>query len=150
MTPELSHGNPAEQKSPLTIQALAWSWRLGHKFLRIDLSLDKTGDEVNGGFEIHLGASGCSGQQGSYSCTRENTPLIELDAFDVERDKIVFDLEPLVADVELKGATEPGPLAGCTSEPEDPDCEPLLAGLGVDLETGKPAPTQTVFRVEAR
>jgi uncharacterized repeat protein (TIGR04052 family) len=150
MTPEQSHGNPAEQKSPLTIQALSWSWRLGHKFLRIDLELEKAAGEVNGGFEIHLGATGCSGQQNSYSCTHENTPVIELDAFNAERDKIVFDLKQLVADVELQGATEPGPLAGCTSEPDDPECEPLLTNLGVDVNTGKPADTQTVFSVEAR
>jgi uncharacterized repeat protein (TIGR04052 family) len=150
MPPELSHGNPATQKAPLTIQALAWNWRLGHKFLRIDLALEPDGDKPGGGFEVHLGATGCSGQQGSYSCERENTPSIELDHFDSERDKIVFDLAPVLADVALLASEVPGPLAGCTSEHDDPDCEPILASFGLDLQTGKPTTEQRVFRVEAR
>jgi uncharacterized repeat protein (TIGR04052 family) len=151
MQPDLSHGNPAMQKAPLTIQALAWNWRLGHKFLRIDLALDPSGDKPGGGFEVHLGATGCTGQQQTgYSCERENLPSIELDDFDSERDKIVFDLEPLLADVELLASEVPGPLAGCTSEPDDADCEPILASFGLDLATGKPSTEQRVFHVEAR
>jgi uncharacterized repeat protein (TIGR04052 family) len=150
MPPALSHGNPAEQKSPLTIQALAWSWRLGHKYLRIDLDLQAAEGLPPGGFEVHLGATGCTGTQGNYSCTNDNLPSVKLDAFDVDRDKIVLDVAALIDGVELKQGTTPG-VPGCTSEPDDPDCEPIFESFGLALSTGQPGPSpQRIFSVEAR
>lgn len=150
MSPELSHGNPATQKPPLTVQALAWSWLLGHKYFRLDLDLEAGQGLPRGGFEVHLGATGCTGQQNNYRCSNDNLAAIKLAAFDAERDKIVLDLAALIDGVELKPSDVPG-TPGCTSEPDDPDCEPIFDSLGLALSTGKPGPNaQRVFGVEAQ
>lgn len=150
MPPDLNHANLAEQKAPLSLSSLWWGWQGGHKFFRLDLRLVPEEGKAGGGFDVHVGSTGCTGEPGSYSCSHENTPHIQLDAFDAARDAIVLDLEPLLADTELRSAAKPGDIVGCTSQFEETDCETLLPKFGLNVDTGKPSGTQTIFRVEAR
>lgn len=50
----LNHQNPLLQASPLNLPSMFWSWRAGHKFLRVDLQAqDKN-------WVFHLGSVGCA------------------------------------------------------------------------------------------
>ena len=51
---ELNHQNPLLQPSPLNLPSMFWSWRSGHKFLRLDMQApDKN-------WVFHLGSVGCT------------------------------------------------------------------------------------------
>lgn len=151
MPPAVNHANSVQQKPPLSIQSMVWSWRLGHKFFRLDVELQPEEGLKQGGFEVHLGAARCTGTQGSFTCANENTPAFEFDAFDAERDQIVLDVAPLMEGIELKASDTPGVSIGCTATPEDADCVSMFEGFGLTPETGKPSATpQRAFRVEAR
>ena len=49
----LNHQNPLVQPSPLNLPGMFWSWRRGHKFLRMDLQ------STQGSWAFHLGSVGC-------------------------------------------------------------------------------------------
>ena len=51
---EFNHQNPLLQPSPLNLPSMFWSWRSGHKFLRLDMQApDKN-------WVFHLGSVGCT------------------------------------------------------------------------------------------
>ena len=51
---EFNHQNPLLQPSPLNLPTMFWSWRSGHKFLRLDMQApDKK-------WVFHLGSVGCT------------------------------------------------------------------------------------------
>lgn len=52
-----NHQNPLTQPSPLNISEMFWSWRLGHKFLRLDLQADSVAEPRS--WSYHLGSVGC-------------------------------------------------------------------------------------------
>lgn len=151
MPPEISHGNPALQKPPLSVQALTWPWVQGHKFMRIDVEVASIASDPQHGLEAHLGATGCSGTQGNYSCKNENTGGVELSDFDPSKDRVVFDLGKLLAGMKLATGSDPENPPGCISDVDDAECVPFFAALGLDLATGKESEKpQNVFSVEAR
>jgi uncharacterized repeat protein (TIGR04052 family) len=142
---ELNHADNAVAPAPLNVSSMYWDWNAGYKFVRID----GTTSEGDGEPRVHLGSTGCmaDGSGGIASCTHENRPAISLDSFNPEGHTIAVDLAALFAGSNLDtNAATTAP--GCMSEPDDPDCEPLFAALGLPFE-GAPQ-TQTFFRVEAR
>ena len=136
-----NHANAAEADAPLNLSAMFWNWNAGYKFLRIDMR-NEQGDPFN----VHLGSTGCQGDQmGNISgCLNENRVSVELDDFAADRDVIVVDLAELLADTDLE-SNELQP--GCMSNPDDSDCEPYFRNLGL-LWQDQPASSQRVFRRE--
>lgn len=148
----LNHTNVATSPSPLNLAAMGWSWTMGRKFVRMDVTMPLPDGQVGppGRFPFHLGSTLCTGNPAAdepVTCQRENRPEITLDGFDPDRAKIVIDYAALVADVALDA--DQGEDAGCISDPDDPECADLFAKLGLDVNTGQPAGTQSVFSVEA-
>ncbi|NJR52560.1 MAG: metallo-mystery pair system four-Cys motif protein [Leptolyngbyaceae cyanobacterium CSU_1_3] len=157
----LNHEDSALAPSPLNLTGLWWNWQFGYKFARIDLqspSMTQSkpkqkheghGGAASSGFPIHLGSAGCQAATGSEKPTRciyVNRPTIIFTRFNSSGNLVVADLVQLVATSNLnqnQSKTAPG----CMSEPNDKDCMGIMTSLGLSF-MGKPAATQTFFRVE--
>ena len=50
---DLNHKNPLTQPSPLNLPLMFWSWQLGHKFIRWDMTQNAQS------WSFHLGSLGC-------------------------------------------------------------------------------------------
>ena len=142
-----NHTDLTTQPPPLNLTAMAWVWNAGRKFMRLDFA--STG--LPRGFAIHLGSTGCTPNQTKTtvpaSCSETNRPEIELSGFDPSRDIVIADLAALLKDSNVDINQENTP-AGCMSGPEDGDCAPIFANLGLPFG-GKPAGKQSFFRRQA-
>lgn len=139
-----NHQDVAAAASPLNLSGLFWSWQGGYKFMRVDMKLAGAG----GGFEVHLGSTGCTLAEGTTevgSCASPNRPHVALDGFDPADDTIVVDYGALVAGLDL--GADGGGAPGCMSGADDPECATIFDHLGLDLATGLPRAGQTVFTV---
>lgn len=149
----LNHADVTLAPSPLNIAALWWNWQGGYKFMRVDIATDAG---ANNAWNLHLGSTGCASAAAVMApdepCTRPNIPTVTLPDFDPETDVIVADLGALLAEVALYDSTPMPP--GCMSGLDDPDCPPLFAGFGLDVETGAcvddECSTQAFFRTAAQ
>lgn len=145
---ELNHEDLTAAQSPLNVAAMYWAWQLGHKFLRIDISV------VGGaGWDVHLGSVMCTSPGPTTppsACDRPNRASITLTGFDPATDTVVLDLAALLADADL--STDAGGTPGCQSFPDDTgECTPLFPKLGLDFATGActdDCQAQSAFRVE--
>jgi uncharacterized repeat protein (TIGR04052 family) len=139
-----NHTDLTVQPPPLNLTALSWVWNAGRKFARIDFS--STGSPR--GYAIHLGSTGCTPNQTKITipthCTEPNRPEIEISGFDPSRDVVIADLAALLKDSNVDTNQE-NTAIGCMSAPDDSDCAPLFANLGLPF-AGKPAGKQTFFR----
>lgn len=154
----LNHSNVATAARPLDVQAMAWSWQAGRKFLQVEVNpsggvLRPAGHAAHGrSFLLHLGAAGCKGNPvtgETVSCERPNRMDVRIGAFDPARQRIVLDLASLYAGSNLR--EDRGGALGCMSSTADPECAPIFGALGIALSTGQPsAGGQTVFHAEAR
>jgi uncharacterized repeat protein (TIGR04052 family) len=140
---ELNHANPAIAEPPLNLTPMHWDWQGGYKFLRID-----TGTFSMTDWRMHLGSTGCDGDQlagGTTTCTTPNRVDVEFEAFDPESDTVVADFAQLVEgaalDVHQDGTV------GCMALPSDSDCAPLFENLGLPFGGSVPR-TQQFFSVE--
>lgn len=126
---ELNHANPAEAQAPLSLTAMHWSWQAGYKFIRLDV------DSAEGSaWRLHLGSTGCEGSMTNVTgCAAENRVTIEL--ADASEAGLVLDLDALLADVDVEFNTE-GTAPGCMSSPDDPECDPVFAALGLGASSG--------------
>lgn len=133
---ERNHLEAAAQPSPLNLTRLYWSWTTGYKYLRIDLRAQHPDRDATQPWMIHLGATGCtpadsaSAAAGPPACRQANRPEIQLSAFDLASDVVILDLAALVAGADLL-QNQPKSAAGCMSGPEDADCAPIFAALGL-------------------
>lgn len=55
---DTNHANPLLQPSPINTPDMFWSWRNGHKFVRIDMRNNNNNDA----WSLHLGSVGCSSE----------------------------------------------------------------------------------------
>lgn len=95
----------------------------------------------NGVVFVHSGSTACSGTPAmGISCSKENRAEIRLSDFDPATQSIVADLGAVFAGIDLS--------AGGQCHGSGAFCEPLYSALGIDFDTGAPASTQTVYRVE--
>lgn len=160
---DLNHEDATLAPSPLNLTGLWWNWRLGYKFVRIDLQSSTMAqsthqqqkqdshstEEASSGFPIHLGSTGCQGETTSEkptSCSNANRASVILTQFDAAANVVVADLERLVAQSNLD-QNQPKTAPGCMSEPNDNDCTSIMTNLGLPF-MDKPTTTQTFFRVE--
>ena len=108
---------------------------------------------------LHLGSTGCRGDavKGEItSCANPNRVPVKLASFDAARQRVVLDLKPLFAGIDL--GRDKGFSTGCMSGPADPECTPMFENLGLRLRETEPdandagrstgAPTK-IFRAEA-
>lgn len=142
----MNHLDNATAPSPLNLSALFWSWSSGYKFLRVDA----VADDGAGPFNLHVGATGCTGDPAlgdAVTCTNPNVIDVVLDGFDPASSVAVFDYAAVVAETDL--TTDGGGAPGCMSGGGDPECAAVFPLLGLDLDTGLPSPdTAAAFRVE--
>ena len=139
-----NHTDLTTQPSPLNLTALAWVWNAGRKFARLDFS--STG--MPRGYAIHLGSTGCTPNEVKTAppaqCSAPNRVDVEFASFDPAADIVIADLAALLKDSNIDTNQEKT-AAGCMSSPDDGDCAPLFANLGLAI-ADKPAGKQTFFR----
>ncbi len=144
-----NHGNPATAPSPLNLTQMLWSWQAGYRFVKIDTQ-PTGGAGAMPRFNLHLGSTDCVGDPEKgvavTSCGRPNRVEVKLPAFDAATQKVVLDYAALVAgaDLSLNGGGPPGCMSGTT----DPECGPMFPKVGLDLTSGAPSGTQSVFKAE--
>jgi len=145
-----NHGNPTTAPAPLNLTQMLWSWQAGYRFLKIDTQPVDTGAGAPPPFFMHIGSTDCVGDPEKgvavTSCGRPNRFEVRLPAFDAATQKVVFDYAALVAgaDLTLNGGGPPGCMSGTT----DPECAPVFPKMGLDITTGAPSGTQSVFKAE--
>ena len=142
---DMNHMDQTAAPAPLDLSGLFWNWNAGYKFLRID----HTSAAMPGGWNVHLGSTGCS-PTGSpttpaIGCVNEHRPEMVFSSFDHENDEIVADLARLLEGSDLTFNTA-STASGCMSFPGDADCPPVMNRLGLDYE-GVNSSGQTFFSV---
>ncbi|MCA9739614.1 MAG: metallo-mystery pair system four-Cys motif protein [Gemmatimonadota bacterium] len=145
-----NHGDVTLAPAPLNLNALFWNWRAGYIFTKVDLWVpDVVADAVaedtgmavrpNVAHLVHIGSTGCASpamtSPPSEPCTRPNRLPVELADFDLASDVVRLDLAELLARSDVSRSVPRPP--GCMSGPDDPDCAPLFASMGLDLATGR-------------
>lgn len=155
---ELNHDDVTIARSPLNLTSMFWVWNAGHKFLKLDMATSGQPDaRVEGrrsseaktqavGFPVHIGSTGCapgSKTTPPRSCKAPNRATVKIAQFDVERDIVVADVAVLLKNADVDKNT-PDTAPGCMSEPNDPDCAPVFAALGLASEP------QQMFTVRRR
>lgn len=140
----LNHREPSSAPAPLNLSAMWWTWNAGYKFLKIDGSTAG----LPMGFNIHVGSTGCTGNETGpmQPCMAPNVAEVSLDGFAPSTHTVVADLAALVSMSNLEVNT-PMTAPGCMSAPTDPDCAPLFNALGLPFGS-TPAGMQRFFRAE--
>jgi uncharacterized repeat protein (TIGR04052 family) len=141
-----NHVDASTAPSPLNLSSMFWSWNGGYKFLRADF----TSTGLPGGFNIHLGSTGCNGATATTpptSCTAPNRPEYTIQ-LDPAAEVIVADLASLIATTNVD-VNQAASAPGCMSAPTDGDCNEIFPRLSLAIG-GIPAAAQNFFRVEAR
>ena len=134
----LNHSNTETSPSPLNIAAMAWNWQGGRKFTKFELAPDEGVKRKNDTIKIwtiHLGSTDCAGNPASdedLKCSSPNRVEVKLDAFNPQKDKVVFDFKTLYVKAHI--TKDDYGAAGCMSFAGDPECEPIFAQLGLRLK----------------
>lgn len=160
----LNHSSTEQVPPPLDIQAMAWNWQAGRKFMKIEVApqggVQRKNDVVKV-WTVHLGSTGCVGNPATgeiVQCSSPNRFSVRLPNFDPRHQRVVLDLAELFAGSDL--GRDEGGAAGCMSSPQDPECPAIFRQLGLQLQGTGPGPVAAgqplpdfvprVFRVEAR
>ncbi len=155
----LNHSDYAVASKPMDVQALAWSWQAGRKFLQIEVNPEggvarPAPAAPSDTFYVHLGSTGCTGNPVSgetVNCARPNRMAFHSHAFNAESQQLVIDLSGLLATSNL--TTDGGSAPGCMSGQTDPECAPVFGALSLDLVSGLPIDDgheQKLFLVESK
>lgn len=159
----LNHSDFAAAKKPLDIQAMAWSWQSGRKFIKIEV--DPLGgvttpgtppapDVVSSTWNMHLGSTGCTGNPATgevVNCSAPNRVNLTFASFNTGTQRLVVDLQKLFLGANL--SQNLGGALGCMSGKTDPECPAVFTPLGLDIATGQMqngGANQTFVRVEAK
>ncbi len=148
----INHQDPTLAPAPLNVTALTWPWRIGYKFLTVDMETSGDPNRRNAatGFSIHLGSTACGAGSPNTPppspCANPNRPSYRLNGFDPARSTVVFDLAALLAQTDI-GINAPKTSSGCMSFPGDSDCTAIMDRLGLPFE-GKASRGQQWVRVE--
>ncbi len=136
----LNHSDATTAPAPLNSAAMAWSWQVGRKFTKIELS--DPGASAGAAwaartFFVHLGSTGCTGNPATGEtarCSSSNRPQITLRRFDAGRQRVAVDLKALLAGVDV--TVNGGGAGGCMAGPTDPECTPIFRAFGLKPPTG--------------
>lgn len=147
---ELNHLDALSAPSPLNLNALYWNWRMGYIFTKIEFWNEGVVSTVGAPPDIgapaptvtylaHLGSTGCQSPAPTLPpeapCSRPNRSRIFLEGFNPKTDEVRLDLAGLVDGIDITQSVLRPP--GCMAAPTDPDCKPVFANLGLDIETGR-------------
>lgn len=136
---DLNHQNPVVQPSPLNVASMFWTWRLGYKFLRLDMDQ----------WSFHLGSGGCVSPSAVRApktpCKKPNLARVALINADEYPMTIILDLDNMLS----KRSTESA--ANCMDGfYETSNCLGLIKSLGLSGEDGTcidNCKDQKVFRI---
>lgn len=142
---KLNHGDPKQFPPPLKVPGMSWSWLLGFRFLKAELTTESGADADAGaaaGGAFHLGSTGCSGNPsaGDITCKKPNRNRVQLDGYQPGKSVIVLDL------ARVFGGSDLSQLQECHSA--SAPCESMFASIGVSYATGAPADKQSAYRLE--
>lgn len=116
----LNHENPLLQPSPLNLPSMFWSWRSGHKFLRLDMQ----GATKN--WVFHLGSVGCTAvstmRAPKEQCVQPNRVNFTLDKKH-DGTKLVMHLDRLIANTSLQDSDS------CLFHSGQESCSILMSNL---------------------
>ena len=144
----LNHTDMTTAPAPLNITALGWSWQVGRKYAKIEVT-----DAGDGApwpaktFFVHLGSTACAGNPvigEDVGCSYPNRHDVTLKKFNPQRQRIAVDLKTLYAGVDV--TTNGGGAGGCMSSTSDPECPAIFSALGMKLGSSDET-RQSVFRV---
>ncbi len=161
---DLNHKDPTLAAAPMNYTGLTWPWRIGYKFVTIDL---ETGAGAKGGhggmqngpqagmhamaasgFSIHLGSTECGAGSPMAAptapCANPNRPTYRLTGFNPEKQKVVLDLGALLAKTDVT-VNAPGSASGCMSFLDDDDCIAIMDRFGLSFR-GKASAGQAFVR----
>lgn len=161
----LNHSATERAPPPLDIAGMAWSWQSGRKFIMIEVDPKGGITRADGGraktWMVHLGSTGCKGNPATgeiVTCTRPNRFAVTLNRFDPTKQRVALDLGKLFEGSDLAG--DKAGAIGCMSGTDDPECRPIFAALGLNLDDTKPgagdagaqavAGVSRIFAVEAK
>jgi uncharacterized repeat protein (TIGR04052 family) len=139
----LNHGSTEQAVPPLDVAAMAWSWRVGRKYAKIEI--DPEGGLIRGDgsrtatWYIHLGATGCTGNPATgefVTCQYPNLVPVRFDAFDAHTQQVALDLSILFQGSVL--SRDEGGAVGCMGARSDPECFPIFDRLGLSIQQGMP------------
>lgn len=124
---EVNHANPLTQASPINLPEMFWSWRMGHKFLRIDMMALDQATTISPWF-FHLGSTGCNSASSlrapKIECEQSNRHTYTIDVGDNAFDLLKLDLKVLLDDI------EPNAESSCMFKADQVDaCKLLLENL---------------------
>jgi uncharacterized repeat protein (TIGR04052 family) len=137
----MNHLPYATAPAPLNIQAMAWSWQVGRKFMKVELN--PVGGVTRPGtppttattFNIHLGSTNCSGGDNvsglGVSCNNPNRLPVKFAAFNPASQQVVLDIQQLLASSNL--SQDLGGAYGCMSGSTDPECPAIFDKLDLNL-----------------
>jgi uncharacterized repeat protein (TIGR04052 family) len=140
---DLDHKDQAGAAEPLKSAAgLGPQGTSGFRFAKVGLQALVAGGNSTGSGLFELGSAQCAAAMGGgdVKCDKVNRSVIELPAFDIEKNSIVIDGAALFSTLDLTQTNE------CHST--EKVCAPMFGALGVDFATGQPKAGQTLFRVE--
>ncbi len=140
MPEALNHLDATVAEYPFGAPGMAWQWKSGYRFVRIDVETEKFPK-----YYFHLGSTACEGEIGSFSCAVKNVAEIALDGFDATRDEIEADLASIYdeLDVDAMGEITIACMSGGT---DNPLCPSMFGAFGLGYGE-RPAGAQRFFRV---
>jgi len=150
----LNHLNATDAATPAVLRSdvnpgMAWNWRGGRKFTKIELKSAETGNPVT---LLHLGSTGCVGDPANgtpiSNCTAPNRVTLGFANFDPTKQSIALDVQSLFSANDLTAANS------CMSSPTAAVCTGPFSALALNFNatdgsgTGLPitGKTQTVFK----
>lgn len=124
---EANHANPLTQPSPINLPEMFWSWRLGHKFLRIDMAAIDQVTDISPWF-FHLGSTGCTSASSlrapETECEQSNRNTYTIDVGENAANFLKLDLKVLLDGV------KPNEESSCMFKADQVDaCKHLLENL---------------------
>ncbi|PJZ47215.1 MbnP family copper-binding protein [Leptospira brenneri] len=129
----INHLDSTNQKSPLNIGLMYWSWTGGYKHANIEFTYDGTNWT-----SLHLGSTTCSGAPNYGNCTKKFRASIQLSGqLNAGSQKISLDVDKL-----LNGHTY-GAMGMCMPGDASAACQPLIRAFGLNESNGAADGTYT-------
>lgn len=132
----INHQDPTLAAPPLNVTGMTWPWRIGYKFIGVDMETNGGAGGANAatGFSIHLGSTECGDgppmAAPKIPCANANRPTYRLTRFNPARSVVVLDIGALVAGTDIT-VNAPNSASGCMSFPGDSDCAAIFDRLGL-------------------
>ena len=137
---ELNHLDATTAPYPFGMPGMAWQWKSGYRFVRIDVATDKFPK-----YYFHLGSTACDGEIGAFECQVKNVAEIALEGFVPGSSQLEVDLASIYdeLDVDVMGEQTTACMSGGTTNPL---CPSMFGAFGLGYGEHSPA-AQRFFRV---